>query len=106
MLSVILTFVLRQHVLKLKKHGNVNKSPPINIYFLIAGVDNKYFFEKSERPWALELTSQTGGELMSWFTSVSAALLQTYLTASIYSGGEIIPYSAWESGLRLSSPLS
>ena len=31
-LSVILTYVLRQHVLKLNKHGNVNKSPPINIF--------------------------------------------------------------------------
>ena len=49
-LSVILTFVPGQHVLKLKKHGNVNKSPPINIYFLIAGLENKYFFGKLERP--------------------------------------------------------
>ena len=74
MLSVILTFVPRQHVLKLNKHGNVNKSPPIDIYFLIAGVENKYFFGNSERPWAHELTSQTGGELMSWSPSVSVAL--------------------------------
>ena len=73
-LSVILTFVPRQHVLKLNKHGNVNKSPPINIYFLIAGLENKYFFGKLERPWAHELTSQTVGELMSWSPSVSAAL--------------------------------
>ena len=64
-LSVILTFVPRQHVLKLNKHGNVNKCLPINIYFLIAGLENKYFFGKSERPRAHELTSQTGGELMS-----------------------------------------
>ena len=35
---------------KLNKHGNVNKSPPINIYFLIAGVENDYSFGKSERP--------------------------------------------------------
>ena len=76
-LSVILTFVPRQHVLKLNKHGNVNKSQPINIYFLIAGVGNRYFLEKSERPWAHELTSQTGGELMSWSPSVSAALILT-----------------------------
>ena len=48
--SVILTIVPRQHVLKLNKHGNVNKSPPINIYFLKAGVENKYFFGKVERP--------------------------------------------------------
>ena len=64
-LSVILTFVPRQHILKLNKHGNVNKSPPINIYFLIAGLENKYFFGKSERPSAHELTSKRGGELMS-----------------------------------------
>ena len=51
-LSFILTFVPCQHVLKLNKHGNVNKSPPINIYFLIAGVENNYSFRKSERPWA------------------------------------------------------
>ena len=75
MLSVILLFVPRQHVLKLNKHGNVNKSLSINIYFLIAGVENNYSFGKSERPWAHELTSQAGGELMSWSPSVSAALL-------------------------------
>ena len=75
MLSVKLTFLPRQHVLKLNKHGNVNKCPPINIYFLIAGLENKYLFGESERPWAHELTSQTGGELMSWFPSVSAALV-------------------------------
>ena len=74
MLSVILTFVSRQHVLKLNKHGNVNKSPTIHIHFLIAGVKNNYSFGKSERPWAHELTSQMGGELMSWSSSVSAAL--------------------------------
>ena len=73
-LSVILTFVLRQHVLELNEYSNVNKSPPINIYFLIAGLENKYFLGKLERPWAHELTSQTGGELMSWSPSVSAAL--------------------------------
>ena len=61
-LSVILTIVPRQHVLKLNKHGNVNKSLPINIYILIAGLENKYFFGKLER---LELSSQMGGELMS-----------------------------------------
>ena len=49
-LSVILTFVPRQHVLKLSKHDNINKSLPINIYFLIAGLENKYFFGKLERP--------------------------------------------------------
>ena len=70
----ILTFVPRQHVFELNKHGNVNKSPPIDIYFLIAGMEKKYFFGKLERPWAHELTSQTGGELMSWSPSVSAAL--------------------------------
>ena len=43
----MLTFVPRQHVLKLNKHGNVNESPPINIYFLKAGVENKYFFWKT-----------------------------------------------------------
>ena len=75
MLSVKLTFVPRQHVLKLNKHGNVNNCPPINIYFL-AGLENKYPFGKSERPWADELTSQTGGELMSWSPSVSAALVK------------------------------
>ena len=62
MLSVILTFVPRQHVLKLDKHGNVDKSPPIDIYFLIAGLKNKYFFGKLD---VRELMSQTGGELMS-----------------------------------------
>ena len=64
-LSVILTFVPHQHVLKLNKHGNVDKSPPIDIHFLIVGLENKYFFGKLERPRAHELTSQTGGELMS-----------------------------------------
>ena len=28
-------------------HGNANKSPPINIDFLIAGLENKYFFWKN-----------------------------------------------------------
>ena len=49
-LSVILTFVPRQHVLELNEYGNVNKSPSMNIYFLIAGLENKYFFGKLERP--------------------------------------------------------
>ena len=75
MLSVKLTFVPRQHVLKLNKLGNVNTCPPINIYFLIAGLENKYLFGKSENPRAHELTSQTGGELMSGSPSVSAALI-------------------------------
>ena len=48
-LSVKLTSLPRQHVLKLNKHGNVNKCPPINIYFLIAGLENEYLFGKSER---------------------------------------------------------
>ena len=48
------------------------------VYFLIAGLENNYLFEKSERPWAHELTSQTGGELMSWSPYVSAALGFTY----------------------------
>ena len=74
-MSVKLTFVPRQYVLKSNKHGNVNNCPPMNIYFLIAGLENKYLFENLERPWAHELTSQTGGELMSWSPSVSAALL-------------------------------
>ena len=65
MLSAILTFVTRQHVLELNKHGNVDKSPPINVYFLIAGLGNEYLFGKKETPRAHELTSQTGGELMS-----------------------------------------
>ena len=47
----------------------------MNIYFLIAGLENKYLFGKSERPWAHVLTSQTGGELMSWSPSVSVALV-------------------------------
>ena len=76
-LSVILTFVPPHHILKYNKHGNVDISPPINIYFLIVGLENKYFFGKSEHPWAHELTSQTGGELTSWSPSVSAALKQT-----------------------------
>ena len=50
----------------------------MNIYFLIAGVENKYFLGKSERPWAHELMSQTGGEFMSWSPSVSAALVLNY----------------------------
>ena len=78
--SVILTFVLRPHVLKLNKHGNVNQSPQINIYFFIAGLENKYFFGRYERPWAHELTSQAGGELMSWSPSVSAALVRNLFT--------------------------
>ena len=45
LLSVILTFVPPHHILIFNKHGNVNKSPPINIYFLIAGMENKYFLE-------------------------------------------------------------
>ena len=40
-------------------------------------MENKYFFRKSERTWAHELTSQMGGELMSWSPSVSAALVWT-----------------------------
>ena len=76
-LSVILTFVPRQYVLKLNKHGKINKSQPINIHFFIAGLENNYCFGKSERPWAHELTSQTGGEPMSWSPSVSAALFTT-----------------------------
>ena len=62
MLSVILTVLPRQHLLKLNKHGNVNKYPPINIYFLIAGLENKFFFENLN---VCELRSQKGGELMS-----------------------------------------
>ena len=38
----------------------------MNIYFLIAGPENEYLFGKSERPWAHEFTSQTGGELMKY----------------------------------------
>ena len=45
-LNVILTFVLPQHVLKLNKQSNVNKSPLINIYFVIAGLENKWVFLK------------------------------------------------------------
>ena len=88
MLSVILNFVPRQHVLTLNKHGNVNKYPPKNIYFLIAGDEDKYFFGKSKRPWAHgpwahELTSQTRGELMSWSPSVSAALQESHYIISL-----------------------
>ena len=82
-LSVILTFVPRQNVLKLNNHSNVHKSPPINIHFFIAGQENRYFVGKSERPWAHELTSQTGGELMSWSLSVSAALQSPIYTGSV-----------------------
>ena len=39
------TFVPRQHILKWNKHVNVNKYPPVGIYFVIAGLENKYFFE-------------------------------------------------------------
>ena len=46
------------------------------IHFFIAGLENKYSLGKSERPRAHELMSQTGGELMSWSPSVSAALAQ------------------------------
>ena len=46
-LIVILSFVSRPHVSKLDKHGNPNKSPPINIDFLIAGLENMYFFGKN-----------------------------------------------------------
>ena len=64
-LRVILTFVPRQHILKLNEHGNVNKSLPINIYFLIAGVGNKYSFGNSERPWAHESNRWWAHELVS-----------------------------------------
>ena len=64
-LSVELTFVPCLHVLKLNKHGNVNESPPTNIYFLITGLENKYFFWEIGTSVRRELTSQTGGELMS-----------------------------------------
>ena len=50
-----------------------------NIYFLIVGLEKKYFFGKLERPWAHELTSQMGGELMSWSPSVSSALAFTLM---------------------------
>ena len=66
MLSVKLTFVPRQHVLKLNKHGNVNKCPPMNIYFLIAGLENKYLFGKSERPSRLFFLSKK----KTWGTNV------------------------------------
>ena len=49
-----------QHVLKLNKHGNVDKSLPMNIYFLIAGLENKYFFWKigtSLSSWVKRLVS-------------------------------------------------
>ena len=87
MLSVILTFVPRQHVLKLNKHGNIKKSPPKIIYFLITGMENDYSFGKSERPWAHELTSQTGVEFLSWSPSVSAALIYiyTYMYVCVYT---------------------
>ena len=42
-LSVLLTFVPHQHVLKLNKNGNVNESSPINIHCLIDGLENKLF---------------------------------------------------------------
>ena len=64
-LSVKLTFVPCQNVLKLNKHGNINKSPPTNIYFLIAGLENKYFFGKLERPWANESNGWWAHELIS-----------------------------------------
>ena len=57
-----MTVVPRQHVLKLNQHGNVNKSLPINIYFLIAGVENNIFGQNRN---VCELMSQMGGELMS-----------------------------------------
>ena len=61
--SVILTFVPRQHVLKLNKYGIVNKSPPINIHFLIAGLKNKYFFRNN---WNFrELMSSRVKQVMS-----------------------------------------
>ena len=52
---------------------------PNKYLFLIAGPENEFFLRKSERPWARELTSQTGGELMSWSPSVSAALIYIYI---------------------------
>ena len=45
----------------------------------------QYFFGKFECPWAHELTSQTGGELMSWFPSVSAALVLIDAYLKIFS---------------------
>ena len=68
MLSVILTFLPRQHVSKLNKHGNGNKSPPINTYFFIAGLENTYLFSKiwtSVSSWAHESNRWWAHELIS-----------------------------------------
>ena len=92
----MLTFVPRQHVLEVNKHVDVDKSLPKDIYFLIVGLENKYYFGKLERPWAHELTSQTGGELMSWSPSVSAALI--YIYTHIHIGLHTVNTKQYDTG--------
>ena len=68
MLTVILTFATRQHILKW--NVSVNKSSPVGIYFVKARLENKYFFEN---PRVRELTSQKSDELIHLSPTVSAA---------------------------------
>ena len=56
-------------------------------------MENNYSFGKSERPWAHEVTSQTGGELMSGSPSVSAALIHTHTYLHTYIGTHIHTYA-------------
>ena len=52
----------------LNKHGNDNKSQPIDIYFFIAGLENKLFFLKiwtSVSSWAHESNRWWAHELIS-----------------------------------------
>ena len=44
---------------------NGSKFPSVSIYFLIAGLENKYLFLKTALLKAHELMSQKGSELMS-----------------------------------------
>ena len=68
MLSVILTFVPRQHVLKLNKHGNVYKSPPMKYLFLNSLAGKEVFLWKigtSVSSWAHKSNGWWAHELIS-----------------------------------------
>ena len=82
-------FVPCQHILKWNKPVNVNKSTPVSIGFLIAGLENKYFLWKS---WA---HLSKGCQLMSWSPSVSAHLQILF----IFSAWLYTPGSLWASAV-------
>ena len=62
-LSVKLTVVPRQHVLKLNKHGDVDNCPPININFLIAGLENVFLENQNVREL---MSSRVKWVMSSW----------------------------------------